>query len=367
MSEEITRLFLNYAGVAAGRLTGPMKDRATLKRTESGYEIRRLVDQAESSVEFQELVSKTKTAFERPTCSFWCECEGKTRNFFRRTGFYLRALDGEDVDVPALAQMYLTAFERSQVRRTYLAPIECAVFNVTSVGLRNFEIRKFTEQELQTLLTSDVNAVFYEYAAIETNDLADYWFIRAEEQVPLLDELEKPVVDGPEIRFDYTSLPRPIEHAVQALALYDWRHHMLEGYPDSDRGKGWFRFNLPFVLVLDDNLLGVPSRAPDLSVLSKEVRVIEIDDGHEIEIEEPERGATEYETTSFESFFARVGPPLETARRLHGTWPFIEIALGYFVKAFLSEGPEQLLWHITVLDALLGRKVSKYEDDRSAY
>jgi hypothetical protein len=37
-------------------------------------------------------------------------------------------------------------------------------------------------------------------------------------------------------------------------------------------------------------------------------------------------------------------------------WRFFETALGYFVKAFCSEGFEQLLWHITTLEALLGEK-----------
>ena len=35
-------------------------------------------------------------------------------------------------------------------------------------------------------------------------------------------------------------------------------------------------------------------------------------------------------------------------------WPFFDITTGYFLKAFFSDGSEQILWHITVLDALLG-------------
>jgi hypothetical protein len=38
-------------------------------------------------------------------------------------------------------------------------------------------------------------------------------------------------------------------------------------------------------------------------------------------------------------------------------WKFYENALGFLVKAFFSGGLEQLLWHITVIEALLGQKV----------
>ena len=38
-------------------------------------------------------------------------------------------------------------------------------------------------------------------------------------------------------------------------------------------------------------------------------------------------------------------------------WEFLEIAMGYLGKAFLTEGLEQLLWHMTTIEALFGEKI----------
>jgi hypothetical protein len=37
-------------------------------------------------------------------------------------------------------------------------------------------------------------------------------------------------------------------------------------------------------------------------------------------------------------------------------WPFMEVALGNLVKGFFSTGLDQVLWHITVLEALVGER-----------
>lgn len=40
----------------------------------------------------------------------------------------------------------------------------------------------------------------------------------------------------------------------------------------------------------------------------------------------------------------------------HSEWRFLDIALGFLIKAFFSEGLQQLLWHISVVESLLGEK-----------
>ena len=46
-------------------------------------------------------------------------------------------------------------------------------------------------------------------------------------------------------------------------------------------------------------------------------------------------------------------PYLET---LDTRWPFLKVAIGNLIKAFFTEELEQLLWHITALEALLGER-----------
>jgi hypothetical protein len=58
------------------------------------------------------------------------------------------------------------------------------------------------------------------------------------------------------------------------------------------------------------------------------------------------------EGSAFVNFIAEVE---SSVARVEGVpeWDFLNHALGYLVKAYFSDGLEQLLWHMTVLDALL--------------
>jgi hypothetical protein len=70
----------------------------------------------------------------------------------------------------------------------------------------------------------------------------------------------------------------------------------------------------------------------------------------------------ERETEVFKTMMQRLDPIASTVRARRDNWPFVEVALGFFVKAFFSKGLEQLLWHITVLEALLGKKGQGIEE-----
>ena len=60
------------------------------------------------------------------------------------------------------------------------------------------------------------------------------------------------------------------------------------------------------------------------------------------------------ETESFIEFVKRTNENLQKLDFEKSGWHFFEIALNMFVKAFFAEGLEQLLWHITTIEALLG-------------
>ena len=107
---------------------------------------------------------------------------------------------------------------------------------------------------------------------------------------------------------------------------------------------------------MDDNWLDSPSDTPDLSRLETESL---IDNATDEEIgTRPlvcihlDKG----ETDQFRIFVQRAKGLLADLRIQQNDWQFVEIALGYFIKAFFTQGLEQLLWHLTTLEALLGEK-----------
>jgi hypothetical protein len=221
-----------------------------------------------------------------------------------------------------------------------------------------FSIRKFTQAELNDQLSNRVNEVFYPYARIDVERIRDYWFIcvSGSEKSPRLGYLDLDLSDIYRVHPTYTAHEPVVESTLRQLALYNWED--MDPYLQADKDPKeafWLRFHVPFTLRVDDNLLGWPRRAPDLSTLDM-VPII-LDTREEVG-EEPDIRfhLNQPETESFVEFTQRTGTHLSSVRERSDTWNFLDIALGFFIKAYFAHGLEQLLWHITTIEALLGQK-----------
>jgi hypothetical protein len=62
----------------------------------------------------------------------------------------------------------------------------------------------------------------------------------------------------------------------------------------------------------------------------------------------------EENTNHFEEFVQQTGACLTHLTDKHSQWDFLDVALNFLGKAFFTEGIEQLLWHITTLEAIVG-------------
>jgi hypothetical protein len=126
--------------------------------------------------------------------------------------------------------------------------------------------------------------------------------------------------------------------------------HVIAGAADywkdrtPDRTTGWFGFRIPVVLTADHSLLRQPRRAPDLSRLASDTDEVE---GWRICLDGTEAEA-------FRDFMERTGALFQELKLPNNDWRFLDIAVGYLTKAFFEDGLEQLLWHITALEAVFG-------------
>src|SRR5207249_4396637 len=172
------------------------------------------------------------------------------------------------------------------------------------------------------------------------------------------------------VEVKYTNYPLAVQEALQLLATYHWR---AEWWKESEleKEKGWLGFNVPVVVHIDDDLLADPGPAPDLSLFEPwrpiAGTVIDEETGEQVnEVigEEPVFwiDLDDQETKVFKAMMQRLDPIADSVRAKQHDWPFVEVALGFFVKAFFSKGLEQLLWHITVLESFLGKKGQGVEE-----
>lgn len=312
-----------------------------------------LVEQLEDGREFQTLVDETRSKFRNDWPSSKSESSWKyaIRHFFRRTGYYTRAFS----DTPStLFQAYEEAFLRRQVRTTYLAPMEFVYFSRPEFRFSDFQIRQLDRDELETIVGNEVNRVFYPYAIVDTRALQRYWFliVTIEQPAPRLrrSKFEWSSIDR--VPLEYTRFPSAIERVLARLVLFDW---VVEPQDDHSPYRSQFGFNIPFVVRVDDDYLSSPKGAPDCSKLAT---TPQIDPLTEEEYEAPTVffDLNEPHAVTFEECTSRADDCLRQLEADPARWPFLKVALGNLIKAFFTDGLEQLLWHITALEALLGER-----------
>ena len=61
--------------------------------------------------------------------------------------------------------------------------------------------------------------------------------------------------------------------------------------------------------------------------------------------------------TEFRDFVKNLDALIERINRI-SQWQFIDVALSFMEKGFTDSGLEQLLWHITAVEALMGERGS---------
>ena len=368
--------FTKYAKFAFSELNKDKNMQSTipLRVINVGSEgLRAKIKQIEQHEAFFKLTKETRVAYGNGYHKYGNEKSsfhqeiwvGALQNFFRRSGFYLNCFEGISFDPEKLFNLYCQSFSRKEMQITYLAPIASVELDIGKevVEFNGFTIRQFSELDKNSWQALNrVNEVFYPGAVIDLDDalnkrlIADYSFLIKVVSSPIprlvkdndffnLAEMERH-------RVEFSNYSE-IEDALKQMVLFDWESQFF------DNGIG---FDVPLIFNFDDNLLGHPRFAPDLSFLAT-VPDIWVDplSGEEIEKEKVPFlfYLTPKETHELRQFLKSIGKTLASLKRKGPGWEFIEVALGFLLKAFFSKGIEQLLWHITVIESLLGEKVDE--------
>lgn len=245
-------------------------------------------------------------------------------------------------------------FTRTSTLRRYLCPLNLAD-TLPALRFGQSRIVDVTAEELGMLIDAPRLARFYPGHALELHRLARFTWLVVEEEV---------VVDiRPEARalpFLFESwnsdvgaidphkghFPQPVADALFFLLLVAWEDWASHAEID------WRGFQIPWVYVFDDDLGIRPPAPPDPESLSWEPWIIDDEyEGH-IELERPvvlpldEAAADELpwlDETSWQAVRAARQTPLFSTPVAH-----------FLVQAFHVDGIDELLAHISAIEAALG-------------
>lgn len=329
--------------------------------------LQKAVEEIEESHAFSSLLEHvqrevTSKGYHKGHISFWSNA---LRNVLRRSGYYSRITRSKKPASKVELRHILSAFDRRHETVTYMAPMEYVWLEQANLRFQTFTIKKFSKEQLNHIFDVTLNELYFPQAVIDTATLSAYWFVVVKERRPIR-PLGNIAVDLGSIgKVDISYSPFPVlEKAFQRLALFDWqpdygRHKKPEERP---QWQGWLGFKIPFVIRLSDNLLKAPQQTPIMSALETEPYFDPIT--NEELGEQPSRyiKLNSEETQALARSIKETDRLIRIIESAQEVWPFLVRALRFQVKGFFTKGLEQLLWHITVIEALFGEDIPGMTD-----
>ena len=190
---------------------------------------------------------------------------------------------------------------------------------------------------------------------LESKRLAQFHWLVVEEEVeidPRPEARATPFMfvnmgrDFGEIELHLGRFPPPVESALFFLLLAGWEEWSTMQEVD------WRGFRVPWIYTLDEDLFVRPVRPPNPDSLTLEPWIVEDHWGEEIELERPSTlPLDDRAKTELELFTDATWTELQAAR----TTPLFETPVVHFlVRAFLADGIDEVMAHMTAIEAALG-------------
>jgi hypothetical protein len=248
------------------------------------------------------------------------------------------------------------AFNQTKAIATYLCPLDMAD-DLPVFGFGPCEIRTFNQAELTELIQLPRLQRRFPRLQLDVSRLANFNWLVVRDSLPTGKALSHRGGIGAWLDFDMskdfgaikpfaTTWPRIVERAVFAVTLQDWESYVQY------RDLNWRPFQIPWVYTVLGDPFAAPTFPPSPETLSWEPQLMQDSMGEDIEVEVPLRLRTfdGYEPI-LESLTDERWASIERAE----TAPLFNPATAHFmVRAFRSEGVDEFLSNISVVEAALG-------------
>jgi hypothetical protein len=259
------------------------------------------------------------------------------------------ALDPDDA-----AEAIEQAFGRTAIVRRHMCPLDLAD-ELPLLTFGRARVGKFSAKELEAMFDAPKLARNFPTKPLEAKRLAQFHWLVVEEEVeidPRPEARSVPVLfmdmrrDFGEIEPYLGRFPPAVEAALVFLLLAPWEDWST--MPEID----WRGFRTPWIYTIDGDLFVRPGVPPSPDSLTLEPWIVEDSWGEEVELERPttlllddaaKTGLTPFTDAAWEKLqAARASSLFET--------PIVH----FLVRAFLADGMDEIMAHMTAIEAALG-------------
>lgn len=259
------------------------------------------------------------------------------------------------------------AFTRTTTRRRYICPLDLAE-DIPTLVFGDARVERFTAAQLDELFDKPRLARYYPKLSFDSSRLCQFHWLIIEENVALADSIggrsmpslsmmmthDLGEIDPHESRF-----PPVVEKALFFLLLVPWEEWST--MPEVD----WRGFRVPWIYHLDDDLFVAPSEPRSPDSLSWEPKFFQDEWG---EIEETEC-PVELRLTDGASQLL-LGRNQEHWSQFHSALSsnlFDTPVMHFLVRAFLGNGIDEFMAHLTAVEAALGLQGDYRRRERGNY
>ncbi|MFD2642675.1 hypothetical protein [Pseudomonas japonica] len=267
----------------------------------------------------------------------------------------LHLLNQPKPDMDKVAAALTHEFERTITRRRYLCPLDMAD-EVPSFRFGNTQIGRFSAAELEVLFDAPRLERCYPGIRLDSQSLSLFNWMVVEEDISVRDEsgnrqfswLDFPFgKDQGEIVPHRGRFPAVVERALFFLLLAPWEEWAEMTEVD------WRCFRLPWIYTVDDDLCAFPSSPPLPERLSWEPYFRQVDHDEWEESEHPISLRTWATAEDMQRTLGAKWTQLEAAR-IQASELFSTPVEHFLVRAFLSEGIDEVMAHLIMIEAAFG-------------
>lgn len=259
-----------------------------------------------------------------------------------------------------------TAMRATHAKRVHLVPLDLSA-DLPSIAFGSARVGRLTSDELRALTDEARLKRFYPQQHFDAERFSEFHWLVVEETVALEQEPEARAVpmlfmdlsqDLGQIEPHKGRFPGAVEEALFFLLLAPWENWSTMAEVD------WRGFRVPWVYTVDSDIFVRLNTPPPPDSLSWEPRIYDDGYGGTIEEERPvelrldDDAATELPVWD-QSHWAIVKQAKQST--------LFETPISHFlVRAFLSEGIDEFLAHITTIEAALGLRADYQKSLRTA-
>jgi hypothetical protein len=258
------------------------------------------------------------------------------------------------------------AMRATHAKRIHLVPLDLAA-DLPSIAFGSARLGRLTADELRTLVDETRLKRLYPRQDFDAARFSEFHWLVVDETVALEHEPEARAVpvlfmdlsrDLGQIEPHKGRFPSAVEEALFFLLLAPWESWSTMAEVD------WRGFRVPWVYTVDSDIFVRPNTPPSPDTLSWEDRIYDDGYGGTYEEERPVE-------LRLEDDVATELPVWDQSR-----WAIVEQAkqsvlfetpiVHFLVRAFLAEGVDEFLAHITTIEAALGLRADYQKNFRAA-